>query len=404
MEYEEIKKIKKMKFFEDDFNYMSPMAIKLWQNKYIHLFKIVCFCLFFKPIVFYINNNSDILISYPFKKGKRKDYDEIINNLKKITKNYNEIFFSYKWSLVLPIKRLIKFIKNYKVIKLGDDYRKIDKIKVNLLLLIVQEVKTEIENIIFKEKVLISFCDACLEENILAQILKKKSMKTVTLQHGQYRFLNNYKDENVEAYENFISDYILVWGEKTKIEFMKAGIAEKRILIAGSLKDTIKNSTVCKKNVDMFCVILDGETYIKSNIEMIRIANKLSKKINKKYYIRFHPMNKKSRYLKEVCKENYCCNLEEVQPIFSILHMTGVILEKLLNNEEFYIFNDKYQEEIFKIEKIMFLNEEDLFFKYKNKLKIDSLEVYKLFNAVNNYEELKIKYLDILEKIGDMKI
>lgn len=408
MNFKKIQYLKKNKLFiKDGFNYILPQSIKLYKNSNSYLMKCIIFGMMFKPKLIYKNNGLDILISYPFKKGKREDYEEIINNLKKIVGHYNEMYFEYKFDLRECLKNISKFYIFFKKLKNIPELSFKEKLIITSLSIMIKKIKCQIEKINFKEKILITFCDAHFEENILTQLLKRNKIKTITLQHGQYRYYDSFiKNENVEAYKNFISDFIFVWGETTKIELLKSGIDKNKILKVGALKNFQKIKNKNRINENIFCLVLDGETYRESNLKMIEISNGIASAMKKKYYIRFHPMNNKKYYEKKILKDNYIKEVSfELNPEFYIMHMTSVMLETLCASKPFFIYNDEFQVDIFKIKELLFSNLDEFLKKYKRKNKINYRVLYKEYNYEDDYIKLKSNYIlnlkEILKRKGE---
>lgn len=398
MNYEDIQKLKK-EYDYCEFNYIRPMSIRLYSKSIKLVIKCFLQAILFEPNIDYKNNDSNILVSYAFEKDRRKDYDEIIENLKFMLNNYNEIFLLYKLNILkIPIEILI-FIWNLIFFKLNHKVKFFDRIKINSLYMTAKKLEKKLKNLNLKEDLLISFCDAHFEENILTQIFKLKSGKTITLQHGQYRFMEKgHEDENAEAYMNFISDYMFVWGNKTKNEIKKGNIDVKRLYIVGALKNFSQKEKKKIKN-GVFGLILDGEIYKESNLSMVSLANIISKEFGKKFFIRFHPMNNRGYYEEYVLKENYIDFDTAKEGEFFILHKTSVLIEMLGNSQKIFIYNDKYQEEIFRIDDILFSDYESFINCFNKELDFNYIELYKEFNIDDTFEILKNNYLNSINEI-----
>lgn len=410
MKYEKIQKLKtEQKYIINGINYIKAIAIKLYPDEMLYTLKCCIFCLFYNYKIEYINNNQEIIINNYVK--NRKDYLEISNNLKKILNgrcNFLNIYTKFKIT-EFPIK-LIELI--YLMGKM-----QILNLRISSLILILKDLYKKIEKVEFNEKLFISFCDAHFEENLLTQYFNTIEIKTATLQHGQYRFLKSgLETADAEAYLNFCSNYLFSWGEKTKIEMEKGGISEERVLLCGALKSFTNTSrkTLLHTNNNIFGVILNGETYKDSNITMIKIANDIANKYNLKYIIRLHPMNNLKNYEKYINRSYFITYLKNIsgeeyssKVNFSLLHMTGVFVEMLSTKSPFFILDDKYTEDIFKLDGLHFSNLEE-FSKVYEKYKKDEgymntllNKEYKNFNIAQNEKELEYLYLkniDILLK------
>jgi len=369
--------------------------------------------IFFEIRVRYQNNGSKIIVSYSFKKGYRKDYDFISDSIKNIIRDYNQIEFQKKISLIKSVKKILRFITLIKKEKRVKTFS--DKVRIVSLEIQLSELLEELNQFEFKEKLLISFCDFNFEENLLTQLFNLRGLKTATLQHGQYRKLKQgLETADVEAYLGFISDYIFTWGPKTTEEFVKAGISKERILEVGALKKfTDRKIFTNSCELKTFGIVLDGEIYSDSNIKMIQMANKISKEYLFRYYIRPHPMNKIKKYEKYVEKKYYSGiireNSEYVKKVdFSLLHMTSVFVEMLSMNAPFFIFEDKKTEDIFKLKLVSFKNFKEfkdkyMYYRCNKKSFLKELDTYYTdFNCSKSIGELRQNYLKTIEKIiGD---
>lgn len=413
--YSKIQSMKRnQEFIFDNINFFKVIGMKLYEKSYIYTFKTFLLAIFFETKLNYDSKDNKILISFPFKKGKRNDYDYILSKLKEILdKNnlgYNDLFFLKKLSIKNIIFNIYIFLKFYKKNNFLKSYE--DRIRITALESFYFRLYKKIKNLNFESQILISFCDAHPEDNLLTQLFKNNDKKTLTLQHGQYRVLSSGNiNADVEAYENFISDYLLAWGEATLDEFKKAGIESSRIKVVGALKEFSFNDKmkVTKNSTEVFGVILDGETYRKSNINMIKVANKISEELNMKYIIRLHPNNNKKIYEKfknNKCKEVTKINNEKkyINMIdFNIIHMTGVFIELLSYNSPFFLYDDIYMEEIFKIsEMVSFVKYKDFKEKYnfykKNKNKYLKIlqDNYLYFN---NNQNIELNYINVIKNI-----
>ena len=402
MKSEEIQELKKeKKYIFDNINYIKAISVKLYPNTVLYSLECCYFYLFYSYDIEYINKNQNILINNYIK--KRKDYKEINERLKGILNNrYNLINIYTKFKILKVPPKLIKLI--YILYK-----NKSLNIRIFSLILMLKELYIKIKKINFKEELFISFCDAHCEENLLTQYFNNIEVKTLTLQHGQYRFLKpGFETADAEAYLNFCSNYLLSWGEKTKIEMEKGGVSKEKILLCGALKEftDISKKALSFANNNIFGIILNGETYRKSNITMINIANKIAEKYNLKYIIRLHPMNNIKVYEKFINKSYFIKYLKNIsgeeyssQVNFSLLHMTGVFVEMLSIKSPFFVLEDEYTEEIFKLEGLYFSNLEEfnkIYEEYREnneKMYIILDKEYKNFNIAQNEKELNYLYL-----------
>lgn len=264
-------------------------------------------------------------------------------------------------------------------------------------------------------KLLGTFFDASCADNLATQLGKMHGAKTFTLQHGQYRILRKgFENADAESYKNFSSDMLLAWGEATRDEFVKYGIDGNRIVPVGALRKFSFNQRLVNiVSTNVFGVILSGESYRKSNIGLLEIANEVAKKTDMKYFVRFHPKNRKYMYMKHIKSKwladySFDINNEEyvVKVQFSIIHMTGVFVEMLSLNSPIFIYEDKYLEDVFKIHPFCFKNEEELAILLRNNLadmKMMKEEQYSKYRYFNHSGNIKDNYQRALNSLETMK-
>lgn len=417
MKFEDIQELKKnKKLVKNNINFAKVMAVRLYPEGWIYTLKCLIFSIVYRVNLTYVDNSSDILLSYNFNEGKRKDYDYIINKMKKIIGRSNELKINYgiyPARILHEIKMIVKKLYLYRNLDLSFS----DKIRVSALDNCYDKVLNELGKIEINVSLYISFCDSYLEENLVAQYLGQKDIITATLQHGQYLHIKKGSEtKDAEGYLNFVSDYLFSWGEVTKLEFLKANIQEERILTLGALKE-FSNRNIIKNNSlsNQFGLILNGETHASTNIKMIEISNRIAEKYSLSYFIRPHPMNNMKKYLRFVDDKFYLGIVDDTMNYgnnldFSILNMTGVFVELLSNNAPFFVFYDDGTEDIFKIDMIKFENISEFHIKYQylNNNKETFLQLlsdqYYRFNCCEDEKELISNYSKALENILGRKL
>lgn len=410
---DKIKYIKENKFLNiDGINYGRVMACELYDTSIKAYCKHLCKCLLFDFKLVQSNSpNFDLLFFYSLKHAKRLDYDEIKDNFLKIFNECSCLDSVRYFSLIGVFKKIILILKYYISFR--------NKIKVTPLLCAILVTEYKELYLKFKDidvnnfKLIVSFCDSHPEDNLFTQFIKNKGVITCTLQHGQYRILNENKlNADAEAYKNFISDCLLAWGKATQDEFSLYGINPKRVVPVGALKRfSFINRQIQHIMTGVFGVVLSGDTYTKSNIDMIIAANKIAEIYNMKYFVRFHPRNNIDLYLKYINKSylkefsNNVSNEQYVAKVdFSIIHMTGVFVELLGLNSILFVYKDEFLEKIFEIKNFVFKNIDDFnraylyYIKNKSESYDYQYKIYKYFNNSNNieenYKEVIMKYLN----------
>lgn len=414
--YDEIQEIKDILHDIEGVNYGRVMALDLYNERLLYLFKIILDTIFFEYNLKFNKKHSSHLIYYNTY-YKRSDYDEIINNYKKIIQDYDEILIVRNVSLLGLFKRIFSFFIFYKQYK-NYNLRLIDKIKVSMLMIKYQVINNKITSYLEENSydLCTTFCDAHSTDNLITQVCKKRNLTTITLQHGQYRYLKRGNETpDCEAYENFISDYLLCWGQATIDEFKKAGIDEERLIKVGALKKFSLNKRIesLQEKRNVFGVILNGETYQSSNIKMLNIAKQISDKLNMDYIVRLHPKNNlnfyknyihKSKNVKIVRVEDSRDYIESVD--FSLIHMTGVYLELLSYCKPFFVLEDEYTEDIFLFPQVSFKDMEEFYNKYNYFIlngEKSFNELYNMYKYFNHTGDIKLNYKNALTYIVSQK-
>lgn len=392
-------------------NYGRVIAAQTYDNSFSSIIKeAIRLFLFDYKIEITDKTDSNIGLFYALKSSNRNDYDYIVNKFQDIVENVRRIDLIRYKSINKVFFKILKLIKNFNKLRKYN----IQDIMISSIVITQYEILNEdIEKSkIFDDLELVcTFCDAHGCDNLITQIAKNKEIKTATLQHGQYRILSEGKEvADAEAYENFISDYMLTWGQATIDQFKKVGIEDSRFKKVGALKSfSFNNKIINKEKNNVFGVVLSGEYYRNTNIEMIKLANLIASKYNMSYYIRLHPRNNASFYEK-YCNMEYLVDMvsnienEDYANIvdFSILHMTGVFVELLSINSPIIIFKDELLENIFDIENYCISNIIDfgtVYDNFKNNYMIFLNEQYKLYRYFNEDGDVTSNYKLAIENI-----
>lgn len=325
-----------------------------------------------------VSKKSDILFTYSFKSYNRSDYNYIADKFCEISNSDTMLINSY-YSLNIVIKRLFRSIHFFKNVSNISYISKLDKMIIATAIVQYEEIVVKLSNEVKGYKLVTTFCDAHPIGNLIAQLARNNKITTSTLQHGQYKMISEGKENaDVEAYSNFISDYLFAWGEVTIKEFEKSGVNKERLLNAGALKPFSYNKplniNLGSEDKSIFGIILDSDVYQESNINMIKIANRIADELKMKYIIRVHPRNKIKKYKAYIKNTNLVEiisgieNEEYIKRVdFSIIHMAGVYIELLSLAAPFFVLQDEFTEEIFTDNFSNFTNYnefKDVYFKY----------------------------------------
>lgn len=232
--------------------------------------------------------------------------------------------------------------------------------------------------------------------NAIIQTAQQYGTKVISPQHGMP--MNRHEDNDQLHFDCFLADYKLCWNEATKLQFLSAGIDEKRLVVVGNTKKMYMPLTAKKekKSFDVFGVVLDGpyiDQGIENNKSLIMIAVKLATEFRLNCVVKLHPFDKKENYLSEIHSSfakvsilDASITMEEYEDLvdFSLGHTTGAMLDLIYDN--CFVFQYKTEVE-FPIETddiYIFHDYEEL---QKNYLKWKGY-----------YEFYKTKYEDIVKK------
>ncbi|WP_117310239.1 hypothetical protein [Stenotrophomonas sp. G4] len=199
---------------------------------------------------------------------------------------------------------------------------------------------------------IITFCDAHSVENLVTQAQMARGIFAITNQHGQYRLLDDRNmSPDAEAYANFISNRMIVWGEATIREFEKAGYATDRFVVAGWIRAKQQCDTGPIKRV--FGVMLNGQNGQDSNLALLSAATALAEALDLTYVVRLHPWTPLSAYrsaVDERCEKLMHASLAEYCGCvdFSLAHMSGAVVELLDQRRAVYLLDDGRLADVFR--------------------------------------------------------
>ena len=218
----------------------------------------------------------------------RKDYTDYIDNFKAVCINQRSLGIftvKYKFMPAHLLSKLYFIFNNFK-----SNYSLIDLLQLSQLYqLFLFLNKLDINN-----KKVVTFCDAHPEDNLIAQFFKKERYcTTYTLQHGYY--LAAPGSINQEVYRNFVSDFMLCWGESSKINLIANGVSKDRLLVFGCFKKTINLPKTGHKKRNVF-ILLNGSHSSESNSYLINLSLDIVTKTSFNVLIKKHP-DDKSNYV-----------------------------------------------------------------------------------------------------------
>ena len=177
-------------------------------------------------------------------------------------------------------------------------YRKLLKENISLVdklrwaaeyMYLVNNIK-ELDKIDFsKVKKYLCMCHVLSLENLLTQYLKTKGIVTYSLQEGIYFIFKKNIVLGSIAYELFVTDHLLCWGQYTKDEYKKYGIDPSKITVSGYPKCKVlaplKNNNVYKTCL----VMLAGPIIGNANTNLLMMLESLKDEFD--ITLKSHPAN-----------------------------------------------------------------------------------------------------------------
>ena len=194
--------------------------------------------------------------------------------------------------------------------------------------------------------VVVTFCDLLPSDNMVAQLANLLGIRTVTLQHGQYRVLDETNmSVDAETYCNFISDVMLSWGDRTTNDLSAAGVPSDRFYNVGWIRNWPEVARTDHTEVGNFGVMLNGPNGQAASQHLLTAAEELAEKLEVSYVVRTHPSTEVARIANmvgprciDVGPRDLPSYLASVS--FSIAHMTGAVIECLHYRSPVYLLAD----------------------------------------------------------------
>ncbi|WP_224555011.1 hypothetical protein [Pectobacterium versatile] len=271
-----------------------------------------------------------IIFNTTFLKG-RKDYEDYMYDFIAASKNQRPTvecslkyyfclhdFFSKIWFICLNVKRGYDLKYLIQLSQLYDLYKKISKLNL-------------------KNKKIVTFCDAHPEDNLISQLCKKYfECHTYTLQHGYYTFSPG--SINQEVYLNFVSDFMLCWGNTSVDNLVDCGVERKRLIPFGCFK---KAELISEKGSGIF-ILLNGRHNALGNKYLLTLAEEIALQTEFNVFVKKHP--------DDLDDYSYINNVTFIDSIkqgmenskVAILSESGIFLDFYLSCFPFFILKTPY--------------------------------------------------------------
>lgn len=165
-----------------------------------------------------------------------------------------------------------------------------------------------------KYKLLVTLADFQLQANIVTQYFSLHNVATATLQDGNPIKKPKYisaPQQFMPAFNALVSDYYLAWGEYYKEVAVSWSVDIDKIVCLGMPKYISKTTKpILNIKSTLFAVLLDNDSNIVDNYNLIQDAEYIAEKMNLKYVIRLHPASD-IRHYEKYQKNIYCCSICE---------------------------------------------------------------------------------------------
>ena len=311
---------------------------------------------------------------------RRKDYYEILNNVRSNIKSDFIDLSDFTRSIKISPKNI--FISFIHFFKNGKDLTFTQKLSLLCVMTYTLNIIDELDKNKPSKNLqkFCSFCSAHNQEAILDYYFQKNGIETYTLQHALYFIFDNYPIHAI-AYENMISNKLLCWGQYTKDEFMKYGLKEEQLFVAGYPKDVKK--LISRKADNFNILVLFGHIdNHKNNLDLIEIL-KIFKQINQEFEFEFklHPSLDTKLYELLAFKNGF--KMAENKIIPELLKEDRYFCTIVYNSTSYY---DSYMNNCLSL-------------RYKDKNAHNSIDIWS--DGFSNHEELKSRIEFFKEKNSD---
>ena len=170
-------------------------------------------------------------------------------------------------------------------------------------------------------------------ETILTRYFQKKEIKTYSLQHG-IDFIHRKRIElSSILYENFMTDFRMLWGKFTKDEFVEYGVDENSLIVAGYPRKINRPKIPEKINKKECLVFLGSYPYHDANIHLINVLKKWEEAVN--FEFKLHPRSERSKYEK-IILENGWSLMDENQTLTDLFESNKYGWAIVVNSSAYY--------------------------------------------------------------------
>lgn len=344
----------------DGVNYANVVAPFLYDESLLGFVKKLIFSLLFSTHTFTQQSGGNgLLLFYSCRHKRRADYDYIPRRLRELLGERCEYIEAAEIFSLTAVLLTLREIPSAWYSSRGYRANSVQRLGCALLIAKYRSMtRRTFASLLHGKRKLVTFCDAQAPENLLAQMANASGIETFTTQHGQYRILDaSNMSPDAEVYANFVSNYMLCWGEATRNEFVRIGFRPEQFIITGWIKQWTETLPHPRRGI--FGVMLNGESGRSSNMALLDAAKTIAESLNNCYIVRLHPWSRPKSYSRLL--DSRCVGISHYglpsyleQVDFSLAHMTGATIEILHNGAFVYLLDDEKLAEVFCVEGLCF--------------------------------------------------
>lgn len=289
----------------------------------------------------------------PLRLDNKQIYENAVSFLEPC--NHIELILISRKSIKWFLKKVPIFIRALKYL---GNFSAINRLYFAASIATLYEVNDKCMNnsVLKQTKELLVFQDHEMMQNIAVQYVKANGGITISLQHGQrvYRKL----DADYMAFDNFISDYTLLWNQFSKKQYIKAGYPEERLPVVGSTKYVNKASGILnksekenfiKKGNFLIGIVLNAPSqfgFEKITKQLIEWAQRIVSETSCQVLIKMHPTDKEENY-REIVGANISVAKREMsmqdfakEITCGIGHASGALVDLIIMNVPVFLLQN----------------------------------------------------------------
>lgn len=223
---------------------------------------------------------------------------------------------------------------------------------------VVYEVvsKCNNSNIMKETKELLLFQDHEMMQNIAVQYIHNENGIAISMQHGQRVFRK--LDADYMAFDNFVSDYTLLWNKFSQSQYIKAGYNKSRLPVVGSTKYAKSDIETylqkkCRRTEPRnltIGLILNAPSQFGANeiaAHLLQWSVNISDKVGCKVIAKIHPTDRKEKYFdyaeKGIQFVDPSMSMQDFSELISlgVGHASGALVDLIIMNVPVFLYENE---------------------------------------------------------------